>query len=110
MKNLESLNRDDNNTPIMTGTGILTQDATGTPQTSPLAYTTGVVTIAIPENAAEMVFRASTDIRVSNVSDVSTYFVVPAGANWVIGLARTDTLYFQRDATSGTLNFYFVTV
>lgn len=110
-KDFERLNRDDNKVPIMTGVGIATQDATGTPQKSPLAFTTGVTTIEVPTNAAEIVLKPSVALRISEEATVSDrYFVIGAGTTMAIGVADTDTIYVAGDSASGTLNFYFVTV
>lgn len=110
MKDYISLAKDSNKESMQTGTGILTTDISGTPKTSPLAYSSTILTIAIPENAAEVVFKPSTAMRVSEASNMSTYYVISAGTTHAFGVSRTDNLYVVRDAGDGTLNFYFVTV
>ena len=103
-----------NNYQVITGHDIKTKDATSTPQESPLAYTTSEIELVIPSNAVEIVMRASTDIRIKTETGASDYFVLPADTTMVFGVAKRadagESLYFIRDASNGTLNFYFVTV
>ena len=109
-KDYDTLARDDNRVPIMTGSGFETQDATGTPQTSPLSYSSSVITIAIPENAAEVVLLPSTALRVSDIVGMTRYFTIPADTALALGISKMDNLYIVRDSADGTLNFYFITV
>jgi hypothetical protein len=109
-KDFQSLKRDDNQVPIMTGVNIQTWDATAVPQTSPIPMTTGIKIFAIPENAAEMVVKCTVDFRISEVDDMSTYFQIDALTTQAIGVANADYLYIRMDAEDGTLNFYFVLV
>lgn len=109
-KDYLSMPKDDNSISIPTGTGFLTQDATATPKTSPLAYSNSVITIAIPSNAAEVVFLPSTALRVSNIVGMTTYYTQPASTEHVYCVSRMDSIYIVRDSADGTLNFYFVTV
>jgi hypothetical protein len=109
-KNFASLAVEDNNTRLQTGCGIQTSDATASPQNSPLTITTGVTTIAVPTNAAEMVVKCDVAIRISEVAAMTTYFTLPASTVLAVPLARTDSIYIRGDAAGGTLQFYFVTV
>jgi hypothetical protein len=109
-KDFAFLKRDDNRVPIQTGTHIQTFDATATPQNSPLAFdATTFTTIAIPSNAAEVVFAPSVALRVSEVAGGATYFVQPIQTQ-AYGVAGMDTIYIRGNAAIGTLNFYFVLV
>ena len=93
---------------MQVASGIKTEDATAIPQESPLAYTSAaVITIAIPTNAAELIINPSTNLRVSEESDLASYFVADASAFHVIPVGRTDNIYIKGDAVDGTLNFYF---
>lgn len=111
-KNLDSLVRDDNNTPIMTGSGILTVDSSGTPKESPLAF--GVngneQEISIPATAAEIVIRPSADLRIYEATGSSSYFVIPADIPMAFGVGRSTSIFIDGDVGAGTVNFYFVTV
>jgi len=109
-KDYGTLHRDDNQVEIPTGTSIQTFDATASSQDSPLAVSNSVITIAIPTNAAEIVFKPSAAMRVSEVVGMGTYFVVAADVTHAFGVARMDNIYVIRDSGDLTLNFYFVLV
>jgi|TARA_Y100000310_G_C20699561_1_gene828481 hypothetical protein len=109
-KNFGSLPREDNQNAIPVGRALETSDITGTPQVSPLAYTTGEINLAIPTNAVEIVMRPSTDIRVAEAASSTPYYVVSAGTTHIFPVGGLDNIYFIRDSANGTLNFYFVTV
>jgi hypothetical protein len=106
-KSFGSFALDSNSRPIESPTGISTQDATGSPQVSPLAITTGVTTIAVPTNAVEMVVTSSVVLRVSELLAMTRYFTIAANQTQVIPLARTDLLYVRGDSSAGTLSFNF---
>lgn len=110
VKNYSSLQKDDNHEAIQAGSGILTVDSSDTQKESPLSYSSTILTISVPENAAEFVVKPSSDLRVSEQSDMSTYYVVSASTTHAFGVSRTDSLYIVRDSADGTVNFYFVTV
>ena len=109
-KNFASLQRDDNNQVIPAGGNIATQDATGTPQTSPLAITTGVTTIAVPENAAEIVMTAAEAFRVSEIVSMARYFTAASNVIMAFPVSRTDNIYVRADSTGTSLHFFFLTV
>lgn len=105
--NFGSLARDRNQVAIQTGSSFTNADATGTPQTSPLAYTTGVYTIVVPTAAFELILMPTTDLRVGTEVTVATYDIVKANTKEAIGVANMQTIYIQRDASNGTLYFRF---
>lgn len=109
-KDFATLHRDDNNIPIVTGCAFATQDSSGTPKTSPLAYSSSEIAITVPSNAAELVLLPSTAMRISEVTGMARYYVIPASTTLAFGVTRMDTVYIKRDASDGTLNFYFITV
>jgi len=109
-KNFEKLQRDNNRVPIMTGSGILTSDATGTPQTSPLTINATVTTIVVPTNAAEMVVQCNADLKISEAVGMATYFTLSAGVALALPLSATDTIYLSTVSGAGILQFYFVKV
>lgn len=109
-KSFGSLPKDQNYEAIQSGTGIQTSDATTIAKNSPLAYTNAVITLTVPSNAAEVVFKPSTDMRVSELVGMGTYYVVAANTTQAFPLSRTDSIFITRDAADGTLNFYFVLV
>lgn len=105
----DNLSRDGSSAPIPSGNGILTADISGSPKLSPLAITTGVTTIAVPMNAAEMVIYSDVAVRIGEALALSSYFTIPATTAWVIPLAHSDNVYLRADSGTGTLQFYFVT-
>lgn len=109
-KNYDSLAREDNENPINVGSAIETSDASGTPKDSPLAYSSSVITLSVPANAAEIVVRPTTDMRISEASNAATYYTVLAGTIHTFPLGRMENVYIVRDASDGTVHFYFITV
>lgn len=103
------LSKDAKGTAVPVAAGFLTQDATGTPQTSPLAVSNSVITIAVPDGAAELVIvHADEAIRVSEIVTVARYFVLPGGFSAVVPVADTDSVYLLRDGSSdSTVQFFF---
>lgn len=110
IKNFGSLKIDDNHRVISSGCAIQTSDASGTPKTSPLAYSNITLIIEIPMNAAEVVFTSSTNMRISELPAMTSYYVHPANQTQAYGVADMDNIYIVRDAADGVLNFYFVLV
>lgn len=100
-----NLFRDGSTASIQIGSTFQTSDNTGTPQISPLSYTTGVTTLIMPDNAAEVILAPSTDLRVSEISSMSQYYVIPAGQAEVIGVGKQQIVYVKADSSSGNLNF-----
>lgn len=102
-----NITREASSIGVQAGGSFVVADVTGSPQTSPLSYTTGVITIVVPDNAIEMIVSPSTDIRVSDTAGVATYDIVRAGTKESIPCASMQNIYFQRDAASGTLLYRF---
>jgi len=102
--------KDDNSISIPTGSGFVTADASNTPKLSPLAYSSTIIAISIPSNAAEVVFTPSTALRVSEVAGMTQYHTQTAGVTQAYCVGRMDTIYIVRDSADGVVSFYFVTV
>jgi hypothetical protein len=86
---------------------IQTQDATpGTNLVSPLALTTTIVPIVIPNNAVTVRFLPDAIIKVSEVANQSQYFTVPAAANVSFDVCRQGIIYVSA-ATTANLSFLF---
>ena len=109
-KSYSNISKDGSARVMQVASAIKTEDATSTPQESPLAYTTAVTTIEIPTNAAEFNLNPSTSLRVSEEVAMGSYFVIDAGSWHTIPVGKTDTLYIAGDSASGTLQFYFHTI
>lgn len=98
----------DGNRVAMNGFGNWpqTSDATGTPVVSPVTVTTGT-TLTVPERAIQITISSSAALRISELSDYSTYFVLPANGTITIDVARLGLLYLKQDSGSCTVQFYF---
>lgn len=107
---LGSLAREDNGNSVQIGSSIQTSDSTGTPKTSPLAYSSSVITITIPDNAVEFIVNPTTAMRISEIVGMSQYDVIAANSKEAIPCARMDFIYIVRDSADGTLNFRFTLV
>lgn len=107
-KNFENLPRSASHQVIQTANCTAMQDASDTPNKSPLAITTSITTIEIPENAAEIVLKSSVDIRIGVDADLSDgYYVAAANEGKTFGCASMDQIFVRGDSESGTLNFFF---
>ena len=105
-----ALSVDSNHNPIPSGTGFKTFDNTASPVNSPLSYSSTILAISVPQNAAELVMLPSTAMRFSEDSAMTTYYTVPAATSLSVPVSRTSTVYVVRDASDGVLNLYFVLV
>lgn len=94
---------------VVVGNWPQTSDATDTPKTSPLTVSNSTVTLTVPERAVQLVLApTSNDVRVSELSDVSTYYVVKANITSTIDCARLGSIYLLRDGgADATVQFYF---
>ena len=105
-----SLIRDRNRVPVQAASAFVTQDNTGTPQVSPLAYTALVTTIVVPDKAVEMIVNPSTAMRISEVVGMAQYDVIAANTKEAIQCVNMSNIYVTRDSVSGTLNFRFTII
>lgn len=107
-----ALPRDGNHIAIQAGQKFVTQDVTGTPQTSPIAYSTTIIAIVVPDNAIKMTLIPSTDLRVSDLATFTTanYDLLKANIKETIDVAGMQTIYVVRDSADGNLFFKFVTI
>jgi hypothetical protein len=96
--------------PLQTATTFVTQDAAGTPKTSPLAYSSSVITIAIPDTAIQLILCPTTDLRVSEDVAMARYDIILAGAKEVFAVALMTNVYIKRDTVDGTVKFRFAQV
>jgi len=111
-KEFGSLEREKNRIPIMTGTGIQTQDGATVPVTSPHTFlgTGNIFTLEVPDTGAEIAIYSSVPLRVSEDPAMATYFVIPQEVVMALGITRMDNLYFDADTGGGTMQFYFIKV
>jgi hypothetical protein len=106
-----ALFRDGHNQAVQVGSTFVTRDATtGTPQASPLAYTTSETAIVIPDESLELRLFPTTDLRVSEVTGMARYTVVPGGTEVVFPVARMSTVYVKGDTVAGSVRFLLVNI
>ena len=104
--------KDESSQSAKLGNQIVTADITASPKTSPLTVSNAAITLAVPTNAISVTFfSTSNDVRVSDVSGVSTYFVLKASVLVTIPCAKMSSIYVLRDGGSdATLQFFFTTL
>jgi hypothetical protein len=95
------------------GSGFITTDVSGTPITSPATVSTSAVTtITIPANAIRMfitnTMTVNTDLLyVSELSGVTTYDIINAGATREYDCGRMGNLYLKANGANVTASFAF---
>lgn len=89
---------------------ISTQDATASPQASPLALTTSLTDIKIPVAAVNITMTPSATIRYTEDSTGTRYATLAANATLTIPCTRLTDLYVRGDAGAATLQFFFSVV
>lgn len=108
--NFGQLPRDSGGDVIPSATKFVTQDATGSPQISPLAYSSSVITLVVPDDALQLILAPTTDLRVSEDVAMGRYDVVTAGSKEAFAVALMQNVYIKRDAVDGTVRFRFAKV
>lgn len=89
-----------------TGNTIQTQDATGTPVTSPTTVNT-TTTLTVPQNAVSVLIASVTNaVQISEDSTQSTYFSLPAGNPQWLDCARQQYIYLKTNGST-VVNFCF---
>lgn len=96
--------------PIQVPNYFGTNDATGTPQTSPLAYSNSVIPLVVPQGAVHLSLLPTTDLRVSEQANAAQYDLIKAGSKELIACAEMANIYIIRDSADGTLYFKFIFV
>lgn len=74
---------------------------------SPSAISSSIVEVAIPDGALEIVLMPSEDIRISEKSDMSSYFIIPSYVMYTEWVAGLDSIFLVRDDIDSTLHFKF---
>jgi len=105
-----TLPTDSRGAAIQAGNYFQTQDATGTPQTSPLSYSSSPITIVVPQGAILVSFLPTTDMLVSELSNLAQYDLIKANTKEVINCAQMANIYIQRSSADGSLYFKFTFV
>lgn len=109
-----ALPRDANKASIPVASQIDMQDATGTPQVSPLTVADTALEVVIPTNAILCTLSpAGADLRFGDNATLdgtsgNGYFLLPDGEDKTIPVADGNSFWVVRDAgVSVTLSFFF---
>lgn len=107
---INQLKRDASASAVQVGTSFITSDISDTPKGSPFTLTGGIDIFAVPEGCYEFIVNpVAHDLKISELSNVSTYDVVTATTKEAIGCARMTLIYVE--GTMGdTLNFRFTSL
>lgn len=102
----------DGNRNAMTGvlgSYMQSQDATGSPVTSPVTVNT-TATLVVPANAAQITITPVTNpVQVSEDSTMTAYFAVPAAAIVTFDCSRMANIYLKTGGST-VVSFYFTMV
>lgn len=101
------LPRDHSGTSIQTAANFRTSDSSVTPKVSPLAYSSAIITLSVPDEAVQLILKPSTDLRVSEDAAMTRYYVITGGAAEAFSVALQQNVYIRRDSADGTVNFRF---
>jgi len=105
--NLRNLPRDKNRIAVQACQTFVTQDETGTPKTSPLNYSSSVITLAVPQRAVNFTIMPTTDLKISDDSTMTTYDFILAYSKEVKECAGMTSIYIVRSASDGIAYFTF---
>src|ERR1035438_3562644 len=82
------------------GSQFVTQDATGTPVTSPVTVNT-TKTLVVPSTAVQLtLISTSNAVQVSEDSTQSVYFTLPAATLLVMDVARQQNVYLKTGSST----------
>lgn len=97
--------KDNNDIAIPSTTSFVTVD--GASVSSPVAYAGTAVTVTTPTNTIDVSITPTTDMLISEDSTMSSYYLIPANSEKVIGISRMTTFYIKQSASSGSCYFSF---
>lgn len=107
--------RVDANRVALTGTVanyMQSQDATGTPVTSPVTLGVGTTTLTVPSNAVAitvMLITATSSVQVSEDSTMTAFFQLPSSVPFTFQCANQGFVYLKGTNTN-TVAFQFQTI
>ena len=106
VNNFAGQKTDGNRVTMPYGNIINTQDATGTPVTSPATVNT-TQTLVVPQAAVQCTIVATTNpVQVSEDSTQAAFFTVPAGVIFTFDCADMANIYLKT-GSSTVVNFLF---
>ena len=112
-KSLQSFSSlvNDSNRVAMTGSlgnTLLSQDATGTPVTSPATNMSGSgAALTVPANAVQFTINSTVTIQVGEDSSYAQGINIPANTLWVFDCARIANIYLKPSSGTNTVSFQF---
>lgn len=95
---------------IQSGNYFLTQDGTGTPQTSPLSYTAAVSTIVVPQGSVQVSLLPTTDLLISELVAMGQTDLIKANTKEIISVSQLAKFYIKESSVDGVLYFKFIFV
>lgn len=104
------LARDGHGGSLQTATKFGTQDASDPPKTSPLPYTSVIITLVMPADAVQLILAPTTDLRVSDDPAMGRYDLVTAGSKEAFPVALLTNVYLRRNTIDGAVHFRFARV
>lgn len=104
---LNQLKRDQNQVAVQIGTSFQTIDSSDTPKESPVAFSSTIIAITVPDRAVEFIVNPTQDMRISEDPTMASYDVIAKDTKEAIECAVMQTIYIVRDSANGSLNFRF---
>lgn len=104
----------DGNRNAMTGvigSTMVSQDATGTPVTSPVTNMSGSgAALTVPNNAVQFLINPTVTTQVGEDSSYAQGIVAPASTITTFDCARMTNIYLKPSSGTNTVSFQFKTV
>ena len=94
-----------------TGNTVVSQDATGTPVTSPVtSMSASGATLTVPTNAVQFTVNSTVTIQVGEDGSYAQGLLIPANTLWTIDCARMTSIYLKPSNSTNTVYFQFKVV
>lgn len=111
VNNFAGLPTDGNRVAMHYGNAIQSQDATGTPVTSPQTnMSAGGVTLTVPQNAVRFTITSTVAIQVGEDSSFAQGFSVPAALTQSFDCAQMATISLKPSSGTNVTSFFFTIV
>jgi len=94
-----------------TGNTVISQDATGTPVTSPVTnMSASGAALTVPTNAVQLTINSTVSIQIGEDSSYAQGLLIPANTLWTIDCARMTSVYLKPSNGTNTVYFQFKVV
>lgn len=108
VNNFAGLAVDGNRVAMSYANGMVSQDATGTPVTSPATNVSGSgVALTVPQNAVRFTINSTVAIQVGEDSSFAQGFTVPAATSKTFDVAQQAFIYIKPSSATNVTQFYF---